>query len=181
MPLGGNIKGGQAKPDQLERSGRRQGATKRSVVKAIHKVDYITELFDGLFMLTIKDNSNEISSAHLIYLMKYCAKFLKSDYQFHVLETGKQGKIHIHAVLKSKKNELPNHTALMKYLQKYELFYQEETETDKGHIINRERIDISSMTFHISPIRDNAHLKTVKDDYFQKEKRSTYEGVDFID
>lgn len=181
MPLGGNKKGGQAKPDQTERSVVRQGETKRSVVKAIHKETSITELFDGFFMLTIKDNSNEISSAHLIYLMKYCAKFLKSEYQFHVLETGKQGKIHIHAVLKSKKNELPNHTSLLKYLHKYQLFYQEETQTEKGHIITRELIDISSKTIRITPINDLSHFKTVKEEYFLKETKPLYDGVDFID
>ena len=137
-------------------------------------------IFNGLFMLTIKDNSNNATEAELLFMVRYCAKFCKSSLIRHEIEFGKQGKIHIHAVCQSKNGTLPNVSALNKYLHKYIIWMEEERETPKGHIIERTKIDINSMTFYLSPVKDENHLVHLNTNYLEKEK-SNYDGVDFLD
>lgn len=137
-------------------------------------------IFNGLFMLTIKDNSNNSTEAELLFLVRYCAKFCKSTLIRHEIEFGKQGKIHIHAVCQSKSGTLPNVKALDKYLGKYQIWMEEERPTLKGHIIERTKISIQSMTFFLSPVKDDAHMTHLNNSYLVKEK-SNYDGVDFID
>lgn len=180
MPLGDYIKGGQAKPDQMKRSGMRLGEVKRSETKAISTMADTIALFDGLFMLTIKDNANAITEAHLKYLVAYCAKFCKSEVIKQEFEFGKQGRFHVHAVCRAKSGKMPNTKALDAYLKKYILWVEHTEETANGHIIERERLNLTSLTFHISPIKDENHKNQV-DKYIVKEKQLVYDDVEFID
>lgn len=174
MPLGETNKGGHAKRDQTKRSEVRLGA-------AINTMADITPLFDGLFMLTIKDNANNICEAHLDYLVRYCANFCKSEVIKQEYEFGKQGRFHVHAVCKSKSGKLPNIKGLDSYLKKYKIWFEREDSTRGGHILTRTLIDINSLTFHISAISDENHSKAV-DKYIKKEQGEEYfADVDFID
>jgi len=133
-------------------------------------------------MLTIKDNSNNATEAELLFLVRYCAKFCKSSLIRHEIEFGKQGKIHVHAVCQSKTGSLPNVKALDRYLGKYQIWMEEERQTPKGHILERTRIDVSSMTFYLSPVKDENHIKHLNENYLVKEKEfNMYDNFDFID
>lgn len=181
MPLGETNKGGKSREPAVPVDRAKRDQAKRTKASgAISIMDNITVLFDGLFMLTIKDNANEISKAHLNYLVRYCAKFLKSEVLRNEYEFGKQGRIHVHAVLKAKNGKMPCYVALMKYMKKYEIFYEEYSELVNGHLIERRRIDVNSLTIRITPIKDENHKCNV-DNYIVKEKQDRYEGVEFID
>jgi len=180
MPLGDYTKGGQAKPDQTKRSGVRLGEVKRSETRAISSIEETMALFEGLFMLTIKDNANAITEAHLKYLVAYCAKFCKSEVIRQEFEFGKQGRFHVHAVCQSKSGKMPNAKALDAYLKKYILWVEHTEETPNGHKIERERLHISSLTFHISPIKDENHKNQVEK-YIVKENSTKYDDINFID
>lgn len=181
MPLGGTYKGGPggARPNEAKRSATSETSEAKSSILA-DNANYAGSMFDDLFMLTIKDPANEICLPHLIYLVRYSLKFLKAELITSEIEYGKQGKIHVHAVLKTKRSsKLPNGQALSKYLKKYQIFYEESNETELGHYVNRILIDTKSLLVHISPIVSADHKRNV-DRYIQKEK-DDYESVEFLD
>jgi len=138
------------------------------------------DLFNGLFMLTVKDNSNNSTEAELLFFVRYCLKYCKATLIRYEIEFGKQGKIHIHAVSQSKNGRLPNVKALDTYLKKYMIWIEEEKETERGHIIERTRLPIDSLTFYLSPIKDENHLSHLNNNYLTKEKID-YNSVEFID
>lgn len=184
MPLGGKQQWGgkaeQAEPDQTKRSGVRQ-VKRDEVERSITTNSNTNGLFDDYYLLTIKDTANNISKHHLRFLVQYCLKFLKSTFVRDEIEFGKQGYIHVHAVLKlNKSSMLPNGQALSKYLKKYSIFYEESTETMHGHIVERHLIDTKSLLVHISPIKDASHKSFLETFYLRKEKIN-YDDIHFID
>lgn len=137
-------------------------------------------LFNGLFMLTIKDNSNNATKAELLYLVRYCLKFCKAELKRHEFEFGKQGRIHIHAVCHTPKGVLPNVKGLLIYLNRYPIWMEKEQPTPKGHILERTLINLKSLTLHLSPVNDENHFRCLDDNYLSKEKLN-YDDVEFID
>lgn len=170
MTKGGNTKGG--KPEEpavpVDRAERDQAKGPKGP-RAKYMSNNMAELYDGLFMLTIKDNANNISKADLLFLVNYCLKFCKAELVRHEFEFGKQGRIHIHAVCKAKSGKMASAIGMEKYLHKYTIFTEHTEETTDGHIITRKRLSIDSLTFNLSPITSEQHLYNVNG-YVEKEQ-----------
>jgi len=157
MTKGGNTKGGKSAEPAVPADRAKRDKAEGTSPRAKYITDNMVDLFDGLFMLTIKDNANNISKADLLFLANYCLKFCKATLRNYEFEFGQQGRIHIHAIAKAKNFKLPSCIGMMNYLKKYTIFNEHTEETTDGHIITRKRLSIDSLTFHLSPIHDKEH------------------------
>lgn len=159
MPKGDIKKGGKsAEPAVPVSERKRDQAESTKETRAKYMIDSIGDLYDGHFMLTIKDNANNYLQADMLFLIKYCLKFCKSEYVRHEYEFGIQQRFHAHCIAKSKNGKLPFYEGLLKYLKKYSIFTESSEETIDGHIITRKQLLIDSLTFRLTPITSQQHL-----------------------
>jgi hypothetical protein len=87
----------------------------------------LSNIMDGLFMLTIKDNLNKISDEDLHFIANYILKFCKSEIIKYEFENGKQERKHIHCICKPINKHIPNILNIcinIKYFVKYLLILQ---------------------------------------------------------
>jgi len=169
MPKGGNTKGGKSAEPAVPADRAKRDKAEGTSPRAKYMTHNMAELYGGLFMLTIKDNANNISKADLLFLVNYCLKFCKAELVRHEFEFGKQGRIHIHAVAKAKTGKMACAIGLNKYLKKYSIFKEYTEETTDGHIITRKVLSIDSLTFNLSPITSEQHAYNVNG-YIEKEQ-----------
>jgi len=158
MPLGGNTKGGNLRIPAAPVDRAKRDQAKGDSPKAKYMDDNTAELYNGLFMITIKDNANNYSESDMIFLLKYCLKYCKSELVRHEFEFGRQQRFHVHAIAKAKNNKMPFADGLLKYLNKYEIFKESSKDIPGGHIVARRRLSIDSLTFRLTPITDEQHL-----------------------
>lgn len=137
---------------------KRDQAKGKNCPKAITMTNNMAELYDGLFMLTIKDNANNYSQADMLFLTKYCLKFCKAELTRHEFEFGTQQRFHVHAIARARNKKLPCYDGLLRYLKKYVIFNETTEETTDGHLIERKQLLIDSLTFRLSPITDENHF-----------------------
>lgn len=140
-----------------------------------------TQLFNGYFMITVKDNAvgddyDSVDKEFLLYTADKLAEYCLAVMETHEFETGDQERLHIHSICKLEEGQnLPKIEVVSKKLKRYPpTHYEIVTDDNNKEILLKTPIDMSSYTYRITPIESEEHYNNCLT-YLKKEK------IDFID
>lgn len=136
-------------------------------------------------MLTIKND--KASEAQFIRVADYIMELVRSSTILNYeLETGKQGKRHIHMIIKLDKiyDLVYIKRAYAKFKNKKVLKYKEIHQADPYStkmVILTYKLDLYPFNWKITPFNDLSHLSYCLDYYIKKEQETNRNSPQFID
>lgn len=178
-----------AKGDNLERGSAATGASLHNIYSA--RPVLRETAFKGYRQLVVKDNSNKFDDMEILRVTKFICSLLNFELTEHYqFENGKQGKRHVHAVVRAKKMyNLSDATEAFRSAGSitYDIPRWQYAPGDLIYsrpVLESHSIDLSSFTFEVLLFSSNEHIFYCVEDYFMKEQPVPCLGVldtNFID